>query len=131
MKYMGDRQYTITKKLDICQALDITSEVAYSAGFSGKESLLLCLAIEEACTNAYEYVTRNGQESFQISWTDFPDRMVMEVTEPGDCFSITLRQEMSDEPRGRGIQLILGIMDEVRLNFTNSSLSVVMEKHKV
>ncbi|WCN39782.1 ATP-binding protein [Aneurinibacillus uraniidurans] len=127
---MDVRQYTIRDKLDICQVLDITGEVARSTGFTDKESLLLCLAAEEACTNAYEYMTENGQGNFHIYWRVFPDRLVMEVTEPGDCFSITLRQETNDQPRGRGIQLILSIMDEVRLNFTQSSLSVVMEKRK-
>ncbi|BAU29919.1 serine/threonine-protein kinase RsbW [Aneurinibacillus soli] len=131
MNHTDVRKYTITKKLDICQVLDITGEVARSAGFTSKESLLLCLAAEEACTNAYEYITQNGQENFHMYWMIFPDRLVMEVTEPGDCFSITLRQETNDQSRGRGIQLILNIMDEVRLNFTKSSLSVVMEKRKV
>ena len=100
---------------DVLQAMAYTDYLAGSLGFLPNDQLLLRLVTEEAVVNALEYSVRDGQDVVEVFWNISNEEFVISVKQPGPSFKIIKEEQMNDGPRGRGLQLILHIMDEVWL----------------
>ncbi|OKP85128.1 hypothetical protein A3844_17920 [Paenibacillus helianthi] len=122
----------IHSRSDIALAMKTTHRIAMLTEFSDHESILLQLVTEEACMNAFEHGCPSGTCEFRISWLVESDIMEIRVCQNGGSF------ELSNEPtqpvkigsRGRGLVLIQGIMDEVRLIPTGPYITLSMRKKR-
>ncbi len=113
----------------IVEAMEITQQFGELAGFNERDILFLQLVTEEACTNAYEYVSSNGIEGFKVSWYVKDGALQIVVTEEGEPYSIEIDESKENfGMRGRGIQLIVNLMDEVRLESEGQYVSLIMMK---
>ena len=92
-----------------------TDYLAGSVGFPPNNQLLLRLVTEEAAVNALEYSAKDGQHIIEVFWYITKEEFVISVKQPGPTFKIEKQEQMNNGPRGRGLQLILHIMDEVWL----------------
>lgn len=117
---------------DIALAMETTKKIAKHTGFTEHESIMLQLVTEEACMNAFEHGHPLGHCDFRISWLVDADTMEIKVCQNGDSF------ELQNDPvtpvrsgsRGRGLVLIQGIMDEVKLIPSSSYVSLLMRKRR-
>jgi serine/threonine-protein kinase RsbW len=113
-------------KDDILIAMGITEKLARAARFSDDESILLRLVTEEACMNASEHGTPHGYGNIEVSWLVDSGTMVISVSQNGEEFEIPKGLQANLEPRGRGLALIQGIMDEIRLIPTGAGVTLWM-----
>jgi serine/threonine-protein kinase RsbW len=128
----GDTQLrmNIGCKEDILVAMETTWEMAHTAEFSEKESILLQLVTEEACMNAIEHGRRLGNGDIEVTWLISPGHMEISVSQNGEGFEIPNTLQANLEPRGRGLALIQGIMDEIRLIQTGAYVTLWMRKDR-
>lgn len=116
MKEFRSQKYIeIKTDEDILQAMAYTDQLAGNLGFLPVDQLLLCLVTEEALVNAREYSVKDGQNQVGIYWHILDNELIISVKQPGGLFKITKNEEMNYGLHGRGLQLILTIMDEVWL----------------
>jgi serine/threonine-protein kinase RsbW len=115
---------------DIVLAMGITKKIAESTGFSEHDSVLLQLVTEEACMNAFEYGFPLGICDFKIAWLVESGIMEITVGQNGEAFELhhDLASQMKCLSRGRGLVLIQGIMDEVKLIPTESYVTLLMRR---
>lgn len=115
---------------DILNAMTKTSTLAERMGFPPREQTLLCLATEEAIVNAMEH--GEGQPPFvEVDWEMKTDALQLAIKQKGKHFKLL---EKSNEPyslRGRGLQLILHIMDKVWLDEQDGFIILHMKKYLV
>ena len=126
-----DRQALIIYRADdIVFAKGITKKIAESAGFSEHDTVLLQLVAEEACMNAFEHGFPLGKFDFEIAWLVEAGIMEITVCQNGEVFE--LHHDPASKTKflshGRGLLLIQGIMDEVKLIPTGSNLTLLMRK---
>ncbi len=122
----------IYKPDDIALAMETTRTIAAQAGFSEHDSILLQLVTEEACMNAFEHGCPAGNCMFKITWLVESDTMEITVCQNGEAF------ELHNDPaspvkvgsRGRGLVLIQGIMDEVRLIPSGAYVTLSMRRRR-
>ncbi len=115
---------------DIALAMEITRTIAARAGFSEHDSILLQLVTEEACMNAFEHGCPAGNCMFKITWLVQSDVMEITICQSGEAF------ELHNDPlspvktgsRGRGLVLIKGIMDEVKLIPSGAYVTLLMRR---
>lgn len=120
----------IHKSEDILEAMEITEQLAAQLGFPRTEILHLQLVTEEACTNAYEYITSVGQGSFSISWKVINEELEIVLQQKGGLYQLEAVPSKLGGVRGRGLMIIKGIMDEVRLVEKNHHVELYMKKIK-
>jgi serine/threonine-protein kinase RsbW len=122
----------IYKFMDIALAMDTTREIAGITGFSEHESILLQLVTEEACMNAFEHGSPSGICSFRIFWRVESDVMEIKVCQHGGGFELhnEVVSPVKAGSHGRGLMLIQGIMDEVRIIPTDACVTLCMRKKK-
>jgi serine/threonine-protein kinase RsbW len=125
-----EHSFNIASKEDILISMGITHEMALAAGFTETESIFLKLATEEACTNAVEHCERFGSIDFDVIWLTELDRMEISVSQKGGWFEFPDALQADLAPRGRGLALIQGIMDEVRLIQTSTNVVFWMRKDR-
>lgn len=123
-----ERNLLITSEEDILTAMSITRELARITGFPEKEILFLQLATEEACTNAFEYSDKQTNDPVKVTWSIFRRNFELIVTQRGSSFSLVQRNEVNIGLRGRGLQLISHLMDEVRIEPREEMVSLYMKK---
>jgi len=124
------RTMTIMKTVDILKAMDITEQLANEIGFLPRDCLFLRLATEEACTNAYEYCQKTGRLPFRIFWKIDTSQFTIIVKQRGGCFSVAKTDNVNTGARGRGLQLIAHIVDEVFVKRTGNNVLLCMCKCK-
>lgn len=85
----------------------------------------LLLVVSELCTNAIEAL-RDSSAKFTLRIHDLPDRVEIEVTDSGPGFAKAFgRPGASDaDPRGRGLQIVQSLVDELTVHRT-SGLTMV------
>jgi serine/threonine-protein kinase RsbW len=105
----------IESEEDVLRAMECTDHLAQSLGYLSNEQLLLRLVTEEAVVNALEYSAKDEQHVVEINWSISNKEFVISVQQPGIFFNINKNKEINYGQRGRGVQLILNIMDEVWL----------------
>lgn len=121
------RVLTLHQFPDVLLAMQNTVELAKQTGFSDEESTFLKLVTEEACVNAFE----NYGKKFEFRCGT--DRTFFEIVltqAGGGLFNIELNQETSinQSLRGRGLQLIRELMDEVTIDRQGERVVFSMKK---
>ncbi|AGT30760.1 sigma-B regulator [Geobacillus genomosp. 3] len=124
------RTMTIMKTADILKAMDITEQLANEVGFLPRDCLFLRLATEEACMNAYEYCQKTRRLPFKIFWKMDTARFTIIVKQRGGCFSAVKTDGVNTGPRGRGLQLIAHIVDNVYVKRAGNNVLLCMCKCK-
>jgi serine/threonine-protein kinase RsbW len=125
------KRLTVKDEDDIIKAMEITEELSGVLGFSPRDRLFLRLATEEACTNAYEYCQKTSQEYFLVFWKVYEKRLTICVKHQGPLFKVEKKDEINTSPRGRGLQLILNIMDHVQVLKQEENVLFFMHKYKM
>ena len=118
---------------DILTAMQMTKTLAEELGFSAKETLFLQLATEEACTNAYDHGALERTGYFEIQWAAIHATIEIAVYQESWPFDVDLRAlaeltERNDGPRGRGLVLIAGLMDELGVTRSGRLVKFSMRK---
>jgi serine/threonine-protein kinase RsbW len=131
MNKNDEERSQLVKTVDnISQAMDITDEIAKEMGFVHYDILFLRLVTEEACMNAYEYCQNTKQQGFWISWDhNQKDSLSIFIKHRGKKFAITPMNEANRGLRGRGLQLIVNLMDYVRVQENGEYVELVMRKY--
>lgn len=79
----------------------------------------LKLAVTEACSNSVRHAYRDGREgAVQVSYELHPDRLVVEVCDDGEGFSVGESEPLEDgslNEGGLGIAIIRELADELEL----------------
>jgi serine/threonine-protein kinase RsbW len=105
----------VRESVDILRAMEITREEAASLGFSPNQIILMQLVTEEACTNACEYGSNEREKPVVVSWRIRDGYFIITVRQTGSVFHIQMDKEIKLGIRGRGLQLIMRLMDGVKL----------------
>lgn len=120
----------IYTKEDIYKAMKFTEELANEHDFSPNEVLKLQLVTEEACTNSHEYCEKMNYKSFSIKWAVTSKGIEILLRQKGSSFPLVQQHEINKGKRGRGIPLILNIMDEVWVKEDQDHIEFYMRKEK-
>lgn len=117
---------------DISKAMEITDKCSNLMSFDPKEKLFLKLATEEACMNAYEYCVKHGHLSIKVCWNVNEDGLTINIVHKGEVFPIERKDkdEVNVGLRGRGLQIIQNIMDNVCVNQREEKVCFSMLKYK-
>jgi len=116
------------------QACEKASAVARSMGMSQDKIDEVKLAVIEACLNALEHSqanTRQFEVTFSILGREEPEALQITVRDSGVGFSAAGRGakgKVALSKRGWGLQIIEGLMDEVRIESGAGGTTVVMCK---
>ncbi len=131
MKNSEEQLNLLVKKVDdISCAMDMTNKIANEMGFIHYDILFLRLVTEEACMNAYEYCQKTNQEGFWICWDhNHKDSLSIFIKHRGKKFVIAPMTEVNRGLRGRGLQLILNLMDYVQVQENGEYVELVMRKY--
>lgn len=114
-EFHSQKHMIIEIEEDVLQAMAYTDYLAGSLGFLPNDQLLLRLVTEEAVVNALEYSAKNDQHEIEVFWYSSNEEFVISIKQPGPAFKIEKQENVNYGHRGRGLQLILHIMDEVWL----------------
>lgn len=98
---------------DVLRAMECTDQLAEDLGFMPTDQLLLRLVTEEAIVNARTYSIQDQQNQIRIYWCILKKDMIISVKQLGAFFTINKQEEINYGLDGRGLQLIVNIMDEV------------------
>ncbi|SOC13376.1 serine/threonine-protein kinase RsbW [Ureibacillus xyleni] len=115
----------IVSEHDVLKAMDYTSDLARKLGYLDNDQLFLCLVTEESLVNALEYGENN---SIEIQWKRFEQELEICIKQHGKMFHFEKSDELNFGSRGRGMQLILNIMDEVWLEEAGETIILHMKK---
>lgn len=109
-------------------ALANTRKLAKECNLEEKDVLFLQLATEEACSNAYEYCKTNEKDYFSVIWNIDDHYFHITVLHEGEPFVLKRTEEVNYTTKGRGLQLILNIMDEVKVRVKGNIVQLIMSK---
>ena len=109
------RSMQIESEDDILRAMDMTVQLAEQLTLPSIEHMMLSLVTEEALINAWEYCKKTGELFISIQWEMVDYVLEISVTQLGVKYQIEKATDMNYGARGRGIQLMLHIMDSVWL----------------
>ncbi|RKD22257.1 ATP-binding protein [Caminicella sporogenes] len=94
-----------------------SSAIANSMGFNIEDIEDIRLAVGEACNNAVLH-GRNGDSNFNINFTIYEDKFVIEIFDEGKGFEIEKCPEpdfSNPKESGLGLFIIESLMDEVEV----------------
>ena len=114
-EFHSQKHMIIEIEEDVLQAMAYTDYLAGSVGFLPNKQLLLRLITEEAIVNALEYSVKDAQHKIEVFWSITNEEFLISVKQSGPAFKIEKQETINYGKRGRGLQLILHIMDEVWL----------------
>ncbi|MFH1149020.1 MAG: ATP-binding protein [Actinomycetota bacterium] len=100
-------------------------------GFS-EDAEDIALATQEALKNIIQHACP-ADNKMHFECYAYPDRIVIEVNDEGQGFDTTILEGEPSSPmalHGRGVQLIHGLMDEVRIASDQEGTLVHMEKKR-
>ncbi len=110
-------------------------EIGAGMGFDGDAVSRIKAALVEACINAFEQCKIKGSKIF-LRFVVGNDRLVIQVQNKGTLFDRmpapgTIPESMPGLPhkRGWGMELMKGLMDEVRLETLSSGARIVLVKY--
>lgn len=116
---------TVKTEDDVIMAMECTSRLAKSLGFLPNDQILLRLAVEEAIVNALEY---GDDDTIDIMWKSHDENLIISVKQDGIPFIINREETINYNSRGRGLQLIVNIMDEVKVVQDGKKVILQMKK---
>jgi serine/threonine-protein kinase RsbW len=123
--------FMINKEEDIVTAIEITDEISKNLGFEEKDQLFLRLVTEEACVNAYENVSSLEEKSIYMDWCKYDNYFGIKIWHVGKTFQPKSYQGVNIGPRGRGLHLIVSLMDRVRVEQEGEYVILYMGKKLV
>lgn len=94
----------------------------HTRGASDDETFDIVVACQEACANAIEHAYRPGDHSFDLEATCDGGRVRIEVRDCGRW------RAARGAHRGRGVELMRGLMDEVEIRRGEDGTTVVLER---
>lgn len=100
---------------DVLKAMEFMEHLTESISFQKTNRVLLPLVVEEALVNALEYGTKPEQLAVSIEWDVSDEYVRIAVQQVGSSFEVRPSTRVNMGTRGRGLQLILHIMDEVNV----------------
>jgi PAS domain S-box-containing protein len=106
---------------ELRQVRSALAEWLAKAGVTDDVADAFQVAVGEACANAIEHANREGKGLFRIEVTRRPDTLIACVTDTG-----TWRPERNEPLRGRGLQVVRALMDDVDIVRRKSGTSVIM-----
>ena len=116
-------------------AARLVEQIARSADFEQDSINQIKTALIEACINAAEHSDSPDRRIHQRFALD-DDRLIITVTNKGKAFgpsatetSPTAGNHQDPRARGRGLQIIRALMDEVRFDRTDDGATLVMAKY--
>lgn len=118
----------IVSRIEILDAMARTAELAESMGFPPKEQTLLSLVTEEALANAWEHGRSTESSLIEVDWMINGYALQLAIKQKGKRFKLETPEISSVSLRGRGLQLIKNIMDEVWLEEENEMVVLHMKK---
>lgn len=125
-----EQSLLVTNVDDISLAMDMTDVIAKKVGFLHDDILFLRLVTEEASMNAYEYCQKTNQHGFWIHWDDkAKDYLVICIKHQGKKYPITPMVEANRGLRGRGLHLIVNLMDFVQVEENGEYVELVIKKY--
>jgi len=90
-------------------------EVGLEAGLNDERIYDLKVALSEACANAVEHAGGKSGELTVCSWR-YPDRLVLQVSSPGDFRAPASIDAGRRQHRGMGLPLMVALTDEVSIS---------------
>lgn len=117
------------RKKSLGRARSSVKKFALSHGF-GRDAEDMALATQEALKNIIQHAYP-ADNLMHFDCTADGDRMVIEVVDRGQGFDVEAARGEPASPmalHGRGIQLIRGLMDDVRIESGRDGTVVHMEK---
>lgn len=115
----------------IFKAMEKTKALAKRCDINEKEIFFLQLVTEESCYNAYEYCKENQKQYFSFSWTINEKSLILTVYHEGELFEVKINEAVNLGSRGRGLQLISNLMDDVQVRMKENIVQLVMIKHLI
>jgi anti-sigma regulatory factor (Ser/Thr protein kinase) len=110
-------------------------EIGAGMGFDGDSVSRIKAALVEACINAFEHCKIKGSKVY-LKFVAGNDRLVVQVQNKGALFDRMPAPGAVTEPvsglphkRGWGMELMKGLMDEVRLETLSSGTRIVLIKY--
>ena len=121
------------------EACEKASAVAESMNMSQDKIDEIKMAVIEACMNACEHshaARREIEMIFSVLGSDEPEKLQITVRDGGRGFPPDVRSAKTPDKkgplnlskRGWGLQIIEGLMDEVKIESSSSGTTVVMSK---
>lgn len=110
---------------------EVAQRVAATAGFDEDERHKICMAVRECLINALQHGNRRDpSKPIGLSFTLYPDRMVVQVRDQGPGFDLgSVPNPLADEhllkSSGRGLFLVRCFMDELQVESGGKGGSVV------
>ncbi|MFV8829051.1 ATP-binding protein [Alkalihalobacterium sp. APHAB7] len=99
-------------KSDILKAMDFVKRLALGLDFNRKESLHLQLVVEELCTNAFDHTDRYSMKFLKVEKLEDQKGITLTLYTEGELYSLIPPKESENKgPRGRGLKLILSLVD--------------------
>lgn len=92
-------------------------------GFARRDADEIILATSEACNNAIEHAYREAGGVVRLRVEEEPELIRLTISDEGEW-----RENAANEQRGRGIQLMNGLMDVVELSRGLKGTSVTLER---
>lgn len=130
MEKRTQNSMVIEKEEDVLQAMEYTVQLAQSLGYLSNEQLLLSLVTEESLVNALEFCSKLEKMMITIKWDVVSSGLELSVTQTGTMFDLEKKEDINYGSRGRGLQIILNIMDEVWLEQVDDEIVTLhMKKH--
>lgn len=123
-------QHEIKTQDDIYEAMQCTKSVANEFGYSANLILKLQLVTEEACMNAYEYCGKQKYSSFNIKWHVDENSFEIFVIQIGGLFPLIKKEDANQGARGRGLTLIMNLMDYVSVSQEGPFVVLYIKKNK-
>lgn len=114
---------------DVLKAMDYMGQLAETISNQMTDRVLLPLVVEEALVNALEYGAKQEQLAVSIEWAVSDEYLEIAVQQVGASFEVKQSTSVNTGTRGRGLQLILHIMDEVNVVETAHG-TVVLQMRK-
>jgi serine/threonine-protein kinase RsbW len=116
-------------------AARLVEQIARSADFEQESINQIKTALIEACINAAEHSDSPDRRIYQRFALD-DDRLIITVTNKGKAFGPSATEtspaagnHQDPRARGRGLQIIRALMDEVRFDRTDDGATLVMAKY--
>lgn len=125
------RSFVVKNPNDIIRAMDMTEKIARNIHLPKNDLIFLRLVTEEACMNAFEYCLGTGQSDFEIGWELNEQVLVIHLKHKGEKFSLDHidNNEINYGLRGRGLKLIVNLMDEVDVEQNGENVEFFLRKY--
>ncbi|OCA85118.1 hypothetical protein A8F95_10565 [Bacillus wudalianchiensis] len=118
----------IKTEKDVWEAMKRNDQLAEKLGFPPTVQIMLRLALEEAAVNSLEYGRGSSHEPVHLSWNVDNHTIRISLKQKGSRFCIGKKEEVNVSSCGRGLQLILNIMDKVWLDEKEGYVIFHMQK---